>query len=128
MYCKVSEGHLRLRVIFGVDHIEVRLIPSELISTKNVGWSSYNTTFLGVLGKKIPDSFSSFDLQLRLSRWRFRVASLHTQRACYNFSQPSIVLILIKYVNVVYVERGSPSDEGDIGGLSDHTEVRSIQK
>lgn len=81
MYCKVSEGHLRLRVIFGVDHIEVRLIPSELISTKNVGWSSYNTTFLGVLGKKIPYSFSSFDLQLRLSRWRFRVASL---RAFYS--------------------------------------------
>lgn len=42
--------------------------------------------------------------------------------------QPSIVLILIKYVNVMYGERGSPSDEGDIGGLSDHTEVRSIQK
>lgn len=67
MYCKMSDGHLRLRVIFGVDHIEVRLIPSELISTKNVSWSSYNTTFWCVIrsvrsissyAMEIPSSFS----------------------------------------------------------------------
>lgn len=68
MYYKVREGHLRLSVVFWVDHTEVRFIRSELISTKKCLLIVIQPNIFGCWWEKFPTHSVFPILQLRVSR------------------------------------------------------------